>query len=413
MRSDLDRLMAERGFDAIIIMGHAAENYPLQYLTGGAPITEGLVIQKRGQAPLLIVGAMEREEAARSGLPVRTYSDFNLYTLIKETGSYFEGRLQMMAAIFEQLDIHGVVSFYGAGDPGHSFMFLSRLGQLVEGLTVTGETETSIFDEAFTTKDEQELRALQSVAERTNRVMAETIEFLRGRPVRGSQLIGAGGAPLTVGEVKRFARARLLEHQLEEADGMIFAVGRDGGVPHSRGEDADVLELGQAVVFDLFPRELGGGYFHDMTRTFCLGYAPTEVQRAYDQVMLAFSQVMNALAVGEKTARYQEMACDLFEEMGHTTIRSDPAAQEGYVHSLGHGLGLEIHARPRFASVAPDIIQPGQVFTIEPGLYYPSRGFGVRIEDTIYVDSEGRFHSLTPFPRDLVIPMRESGPASG
>ena len=82
-----------------------------------------------------------------------------------------------------------------------------------------------------------------------------------------------------------------------------------------------------------------------------------------------------------------------------------PSTQEGYVHSLGHGVGLEIHSRPRFSSVSEETIQAGHVFTIEPGLYYPDRGFGIRIEDTYYVDSDGSIHSLTPFPKDLVIPV--------
>jgi Xaa-Pro aminopeptidase len=197
----------------------------------------------------------------------------------------------------------------------------------------------------------------------------------------------------------------LMEHGLEEGSGMIFAIGRDAGIPHSRGEDSDILELGKPIVFDLFPRAQGGGYFHDMTRTFCLGFAPPEVKHAYEQVMFTFNQVMQELAVGEKAGRYQDLTCDLFEEMGHPTIRSNPSTVEGYVHSLGHGLGLEIHASPRFRSYLPDTIECGQVFTVEPGLYYPERGFGIRIEDTIYVDDSGAFHSLTSFPKDLVIPI--------
>jgi Xaa-Pro aminopeptidase len=58
--------------------------------------------------------------------------------------------------------------------------------------------------------------------------------------------------------------------------------------------------------------------------------------------------------------------------------------------------------------VSTETVQPGQVFTVEPGLYYPSKGYGVRIEDTVYADQDGTFHSLTPFPKDLVIPVGEN-----
>ncbi len=397
--------MEARGFDAIVVMGHAKENHILNYLTSRAAISEGIVVKQRGASPVLVCGSMEREEAARSGLAVETYNDYNLYELAKETGSLFEGRLRMIAAILERHGLKGVVSFYGLGDPGQSYMMLSRLAEMLPDTTITGETETSIFDEAYTTKDADELAALKSVAERTNQVMTETVDFVKRHPVQDSRLINEDGLPLTIGDVKRFARARLLHYHLEEAEGMIFAIGRDAGIPHSRGGDSDELEIGCSIVFDLFPRELGGGYFHDMTRTFCLGYAPQEVQHAYEQVMAAFNEVMKTLAVGEKTYRYQDIVCDVFEALGHPTIRSDPSTTEGYVHSLGHGVGLQIHARPRFSSFAEETIQPGQVFTIEPGLYYPDRGFGVRIEDTIYVDNEGRFHSLTPFPKELVVPV--------
>ncbi len=112
--------------------------------------------------------------------------------------------------------------------------------------------------------------------------------------------------------------------------------------------------------------------------------------------MLCFSPTLS---------KYQELTCDIFEEQGHKTLRSHPGTQEGYVHSLGHGLGLQIHSRPRLSAVSTDTIQPGQVLTVEPGLYYPERGFGVRVEDTVVVEADGAIRSLTPFPKDLVIPV--------
>ncbi len=311
----------------------------------------------------------------------------------------------MIAAILERYNVSGTVSFYGVGDPGRSYILLRELDEKMPGVNVTGETETSLFDEAYLTKDASELALLKSVAERTHAVMAETVDFIQQHPVQNGRLVGADGGPLMVRDVKRFLRGSLLQHGLDDAGETIFAIGRDAGVPHSRGAADDVLALGRSIVFDLFPRDLESGYYHDMTRTFCLGYAPSEVQRAYDQVKQAFSAVIDALEVGRECQFYQNLVCDIFEEQGHKTIRSHPGTQEGYVHNLGHGLGLQIHARPRLSGFSNDTIQPGQVFTVEPGLYYPERGYGVRVEDTMYVDDEGRVHSLTPFPKDLVLPV--------
>lgn len=405
MKSDLDRLMVARGLDAIVVMGEAAGNHALRYLTNGAKITHGVVVKKQGEQPTIICNAMERDEAARSGLPVATTAEFKLHDLIKESGSVFEGELRLLAALLEHYAISGKVGFYGLDDPGRAYLRLGRLDAMLPAVTVTGEGETTIFDEAYTTKDAAELEALRSVAVRTNTVMAETLAFVRQHAAQENRLVKPDGVPLTVGDVKRYLRSRLLEHNLEDAGETIFAIGRDAGVPHSRGEAADALELGKTIIFDLFPRDLESGYYHDMTRTFCLGYAPPEVQAAVDQVMQAFDAALDALAVGEAASRYQDLVCDVFEEHGHKTPRSHPGTDEGYVHSLGHGLGLQIHSRPRLAAVSTDTIQPGQVFTVEPGLYYPERGFGVRIEDTVYVGENGAIHSLTPFPKDLVIPV--------
>ncbi|HEY3230387.1 MAG TPA: M24 family metallopeptidase, partial [Roseiflexaceae bacterium] len=74
----------------------------------------------------------------------------------------------------------------------------------------------------------------------------------------------------------------------------------------------------------------------------------------------------------------------------------------------GHGIGLEVHEDFGFPALQDrgELLRPGAVFTIEPGLYYPNKGIGVRIEDTYYCTPDGSFESLTPFPKDLVIPLK-------
>jgi Xaa-Pro aminopeptidase len=189
---------------------------------------------------------------------------------------------------------------------------------------------------------------------------------------------------------------------------MIFAQGRDAGFPHSRGEEDMALRLGQSIVFDLFPRELGGGYHHDMTRTWCIGYAPAEVQQAYDDVMQAFDIGLENFGVGKPTYTMQEAVLDFFESKGHPTQRTNSASQDGYVHSLGHGVGLLIHERPSISHLRrDDIWQVGNAVTIEPGLYYPDRGYGVRVEDMLIITEQGELLSLTPFRKDLVLPLAE------
>jgi Xaa-Pro aminopeptidase len=123
--------------------------------------------------------------------------------------------------------------------------------------------------------------------------------------------------------------------------------------------------------------------------------------------MDAFDIAVDSFRVGQPTHMLQDAVLDYFESKGHPTPRSTPGTMEGYVHSLGHGVGLNIHERPSITHVQKtDIFQAGNVVSIEPGLYYPERGYGVRIEDLCYVDESGQLVHLTDFHKDLVLPLR-------
>jgi Xaa-Pro aminopeptidase len=105
------------------------------------------------------------------------------------------------------------------------------------------------------------------------------------------------------------------------------------------------------------------------------------------------------------------MTCDYFESRGHATLRTNSATHEGYVHSLSHGVGLHIHEKP-FTGISDELsdrLLPNTIFTVEPGLYYPDKGFGVRIEDTYLTRPDGRFERLAEFPYDLILPLKKEG----
>ncbi len=154
------------------------------------------------------------------------------------------------------------------------------------------------------------------------------------------------GEPLTIGEVKKRINLWLARSGADNPEGTIFAIGRDAGVPHSTGAASDLLRLGQTIVFDIFPCETGGGYHYDFTRTWCLGYAPDEVLKLYEDVHFVYNQVMANLRPAAHFRDSQALAFSLFEARGHPTIQSNPETQEGFVHRLGHGLGLYVHELP-------------------------------------------------------------------
>lgn len=409
MKSDLDRLMTERNIDAFIIVGTENENTDREYITNGAHASS-TVVKKRGFAPVMIVAGMEMGEASKSGLEVMNYFDFGYAEILKEhKGKPHKIQQEFYRNVLNHFEITGRLALYGVASIMNTFKLTNSIRDNIDFIELIEDEHPDIFTAARRTKDKDELEKLRESGRRSSLAMTQTREWLMTMRADGENVVDADGKPVTIGDVKRYVRLRLMALDMEDNEGMIFAQGRDAGVPHSRGEANDVLKVGQAIVFDLFPRPIGGGYYHDMTRTWALGHASEEVQEAHRLVMHAFTQSLEGLSHGQPTRELQELVCDIFEEHGHPTPKSNPGGQEGYVHSLGHGLGLNVHEAPSIGNYTPDhvVFEVGDVVTIEPGLYYPDKGWGIRIEDTIYIDEGGELVNLTDTTYDLVIPLQD------
>lgn len=406
MKQDLDRLMAERGLDAAVLAGSTYGNPNLVYMLSGAAVSGGIVVKKRGQEAVFIHSPLERDEAAASGLRLISQIKYDYMSLLREKGSQLEATVELYRRIFADLEVRGEVGFYGMADRGQAYLLLQALDEALPEVRVQGEYEQGLFDVARATKDAAEMALVQEVARLTCEVMEATVDFLRGHRVQGETVVTDDGAPLTIGAVKQHIWRLLAERRLEDPDGVIFSVGRDAGVGHTKGNPADPIRLGQTIVYDLFPR-CPGGYFFDVTRTFCLGYAPPEVERAYRDVAECLEAVIAATRVGVEARSLQQVACAFFAQRGHPTIAGNSRTEEGFVHAIGHGLGLAIHEEPFFTDVPTNtrLLQPGHVFTVEPGLYYPQQGYGVRIEDVVWIDPDGEVRNLTGLGKDLVVEM--------
>jgi len=407
MKQDMDRLMEERGLDTILVAGKVHGNPAMYYMTNGAGLIGGRVLKKRGEEPVLLCSPIEREEAAASGLTIVNISKYDFVSILREADNRLAAIVALYRRIFADLGVSGRVGFYGLMDRGSAWVMLNALDAQLEDIEVYGDFDVTLIDAARATKDPAEAERIREVGRRTCAIVSRTVEFLKSHRVQDEMLVQADGAPLTIGRVHEEINWFIAEERLEDPEGFIFAIGRDAGVPHSKGRPDDVVALGKTIVFDIFPCEAGGGYFFDMTRTFCLGYAPPEVEKAYREVHECVESLVEAYEVGTETRRYQQMTCEFFESRGHPTIASDTKTEAGYVHTVGHGLGLAIHEEPRFGDVPTnaDVLRPGHVFTCEPGLYYPERGFGIRIEDVIWIDPDGMVHNLTDFPKELVVKM--------
>lgn len=411
MKSDLDRLMQEKGYKALLITGPAQHNPAMVYLTGGGHMTQADLIKPLGGEPVLFHNPMERDEATATGLKTKNLTDYSWENLLAEA----DGDPIMTAALryrlmFTDTDCtSGKIAVYGRTEVGSTYAILAALQNLMPEIEIIGEpARTSTMLEAMATKDEAEIERIREMGAITTAVVGQVADFLTSHSAANEVLVKKDGKPLTIGDVKNKINLWLAEKGVENPHGTIFSIGRDAGVPHSTGNPDDSLTLGKTIIFDIFPCEAGGGYHYDFTRTWCLGYAPDEALALYEDVLTVYQTIMEELVVDRLFKHYQERTCELYSAQGHPTIQGDPTIQEGYVHSLGHGVGLQVHEAPWSGTGATekDILAPGIVATIEPGLYYPSLGMGCRLEDTITVTKNGEFEILADFPLDLVLPVK-------
>lgn len=413
MKSDLDALMQARKLDALLVFGDAEYNPPMYYFTSGGHISGALLIKKAGKEPVLFYNDMERDEAAKSGLKTVAFSSFPMIDFEPQAnGDRLLANALRFKKILEEYGLSGGrVAVYGKIELSVLFGLMTKLVELMPEVEFIGDGlygSTLLY--AMETKDEVEVARIRRMGAVTTTIVKMVWDYLSSCEVREDEvLLKEDGSPLTIGDVKSKISLWLAERGAVAVEGVIFAIGRDAGVPHSAGDPKDLLILGKTIVFDIFPAEQGGGYFYDFTRTWSLGYATPEAQALYDQVHEIYQRVVENLDLNANFVDYQRMTCEYFESKGHKTQLNTKGPLDGYVHSLGHGVGLNIHERPSsgLTSGEDNLLKPGVVITIEPGLYYPDKGMGFRIEDSYWVRPDGEIELLAEFPYDFVLPMKK------
>lgn len=247
------------------------------------------------------------------------------------------------------------------------------------------------------TKSEPEIGALEANQRRTEEALAHAVGLIeRARP-RADGVLVLDGEPLSAERVRFEITVFLLRHGLE-ASHTIVAGGDQGCDPHCRGSGP--LRAGETIILDLFPRSADNLYWADLTRTVYKGKAPEDVKRLYRAVEAAQEVAFSRLRDGADGLDIHRAVQASFEQAGWKTEKRD-GTPVGFIHGTGHGVGLEIHERPRISIVkAP--LRAGMVVTVEPGLYYPGLG-GVRLEDLVVITQDG-YRNLTRAPKVLEVP---------
>ena len=267
------------------------------------------------------------------------------------------------------------------------------LAQSLRGERIRVEAVVGVFWPQRQFKAPQEVAALEEALRVAEAGMA------RGHEVLRASKAGKDGALLWRG---RILSAEVLRTEMElavvraggEARGdTIVACGEMACDPHERGKGP--LSANQLIILDIFPRDSRSGYFGDLTRTVVRGRA-NEAQRHLWETCLAGQQhVLEALRPGRKGQKIHEETKAFFAKRGYPTAIKN-GRWSGFFHGTGHGLGLEIHEEPRFAAAT---FRAGQVFTVEPGIYWPGVG-GVRHEDVIVITDRGH-RLMSNFPKQL------------
>lgn len=156
-----------------------------------------------------------------------------------------------------------------------------------------------------------------------------------------------------------------------------------------------------SCIIDCYPRDRRTGVYTDMTRTYVAGRVSDELARIHEHCRVALDIALESITPGRSDAH--ERVSEYFAQQGYPTEATDETKgplKEGFMHAVGHGVGLEIHEPPAMGKRAEELVA-GDVVAIEPGLYFPGIG-GVRLEDTVVVTDEGAEHFTDPLPYDLV-----------
>lgn len=237
--------------------------------------------------------------------------------------------------------------------------------------------------------DEQEAIAASQRA--CERAMRRAVQLISGSKPRG-EVLYRGDEPLTSEMVRGAIEISLLEDGCEAED-TIVAGGRQAADPHMRGTGP--LPANSPIVMDIFPRSKSSRYFADMTRTVLRGEASPEIFEMYEAVQLAQDAGLRAVRAGVDGSEVHFRVSQAFTDLGYPEREG-----RGFIHSTGHGVGLDVHERPSLSEVG-EVLKENAVVTVEPGLYYPEIG-GVRLEDLAIVKESG-CTNLTHFERQLVI----------
>ncbi len=373
----LDHALATTGSAAYAAYGTSSDANT-RYLTSFRTSDPIIYLKRSHEEGIVVVPAMEVERAAmESPCTVISRADAGFFDILKEEPDPLKATGRVIA------DLAGGPILVPPEFP----LGLAEAITPYQPIQVDMDTLSAMRSQ----KSASEISMMRESQAAAEDALETALALIRRSTPTGELLVTPEGKILTSEDVRYGIHATLLKHGCRGVD-TIVASGSETSVVHLRGTGP--LAANAPIIIDIFPQNEETGYFADMTRTVVRGEASPEIREMYDAVSDAQKCAFSLLRAGADGSDLYRAVVSLFADAGYGT---EP---DGFVHSLGHGVGIEVHEAPSL-SARGGALAAGNVVTIEPGLYYPGIG-GVRIEDMALVTDVG-YDRITRFPEVFCI----------
>ncbi|MCQ8893389.1 MAG: Xaa-Pro peptidase family protein [Methanolinea sp.] len=372
----IEEALLQGQFGALVAYG-SSEDANIRYLTRFSTSDPVLFIRKAGERGVIVVPQMEYERASREATAsVMSRAEAGFFEVQKEEKDPWRALARVVLGL-----VDGAILV----PPGFPYALGCELAR--ERRVEVDRVVLSGMREVKTSFEVARIRHVQHVCDKA---MDRGIRLIaKARERKG--LLFSGAVPLTSSMVRSAMHQVIIRNGCIATD-TIVACGRETAIPHERGQGQ--LEAGQPIVIDVFPRDEKTGYYSDMTRTVSRGEPSAEIAEMFEAVRGAQDLAARLIRPGVPGASVHQAVVDFFRDAGYES------GTRGFVHNLGHGVGLEVHEGPGLGP-AGGTLREGNVVTDEPGLYFPGTG-GVRLENTGVVRRRG-FSPLTRYQRELVV----------
>lgn len=374
--------------DAFLMVSESMHNADMYYATGFLAI-DSFVYLNSNKEKLIVsdmeLGRAEKESRIRDVVPTSRYGIMEKLRKFKDIDAAY---CEMIIELLRSEEVKRIAVPYDF--PVHPADCMRNDG--FEVIPVR-----SPFREMREVKKEYEILAIEKAQRAGEKALGDAIRAIKNAPIKNG-VLWQKDAPMKAGDIRAMIEISLLSQGCEAPD-IIIACGKGSSDPHWLGEGE--LLADEPIVMDMVPRSKKERYYSDMTRTVMRGTPSEELKEMYSAVLDAQVLAISKIKAGVTGSEIHSIVCDVLEERGYETARGKTGVfTEGFIHSTGHGAGLDVHEAPSLSENGKEL-KAGCVVTVEPGLYFKNIG-GIRLEDVVVVMRNG-CKNLTMFEKNLVL----------